>query len=595
MDAGSATRHVNFRRYIINRVNMGIKLEVNGRTIEAGQGETILSALNRHGMHVPTICSMKDLSPSGACRMCVVEVEGHDKLVPACSFPIEGSMKILTHSPRVLRARKTNLELLLANHPDDCLYCERNGSCELQSLSEDLNIRERRIPGKRSPHKIDKSSPAIVRDPAKCILCGRCVRICEEIMSTSSFDFACRGKELKISTTLGIPLNYSSCTSCGQCLIACPTGALIEHVQFPELEASIHDPDKVVVAQISPAVTISVAEQLGFKPGTDLSGLIIAVLRRYGFDMVFESSFGGDLMIVEQAEVFEERRKEGRDFPLITSSCPAWIHYMEQYFPELLPELSPLKSPHQLTGALIREWLPGQLDPEKKEIVSVVISSCTAAKTEARRVEMTRKGVPVVDLVLTTRELARMIKLSGLDLEQLEPELPDAPFFSSGSAGKLSAVAGGEVEATVRTLYHKATGKEVLPSKLHRFRIHKAFREMTVVAGKREIRIGCVSGLANAVALLEEIKSGKRKLDLLEVMACPDGCVNGGGQPLPVDERVIRTRSKAIYDLDNGSNVHSAHADPSIQEFYGDFLGKPGGKLCRELLYTVYTKREVLL
>jgi len=574
---------------------MGIKLEVNGRTIEAGKGETILSALNRHGMHVPTICSMKDLSPSGACRMCVVEVEGHDKLVPACSFPIEESMKILSHSPRVLRARKTNVELLLSNHPDDCLYCERNGSCELQSLSEDLNIRERRIPGKRSPYKIDKSGPAIVRDPAKCILCGRCVRICEEIMSTSAFDFAHRGNELRISTTFEKSLNYSSCTSCGQCLIACPTGALIEHVQFPELEESIHAPDKVVVAQLSPALTISVAEQLGFKPGTDLKGLIIAVLRRYGFDFVFESSFGGDLMIVEQAEVFEERRKEGRDYPLITSSCPAWIHFIEQYYPELLPELSPLKSPHQLTGTLIREWLPGQLDRGKKEIVSVVITSCTAAKTEARRVEMTQDGVPVVDMVLTTRELVRMIKLSGLDLEQLEPELPDAPFYSSGSAGKLTGVAGGEVEATLRSLYHKATGKEISPSKLHRFRIHKSFREMTVMAGKREIRMGSVSGLANAVALLEEIKSGKRKLDLLEVMACPDGCINGGGQAIPVDERVNRTRSKAIYDLDNASSIHSAHGCPSLQRFYHDFLGEPGGKLSRDLLYTVYTKREVML
>ncbi|MCK5065910.1 MAG: (2Fe-2S)-binding protein [Bacteroidales bacterium] len=574
---------------------MGIKLEVNGRTIEAGQGETILSALNHNGMHVPTLCSMKGLSPTGACRMCVVEVEGRDKLVPACSFPIEEPMKILTHSPRVMRARKTNVELLLSNHPDDCLYCERNGSCELQSLSEDLNIRERRITGKRSPTKIDKSSPAIVHDPSKCIFCGRCVRVCEEIMSTSSFDFAHRGNELKISTTLGKPLYFSNCTSCGQCLIACPTGALIENVQFPELEASIHAPDKVVVAQYSSAVAISVAEKLGKRHGTDLSGLINAVLRRYGFDFVFETSFGGDVMIMEQAEIYEERMEEGRDFPLITSSCPAWVHFVEQYYPELIPELSPLKSPHQLTGSLIRERLPGMLESGKKEIVSVVISSCTAAKTEATRGEMTRDGVPVIDLVLTTRELARMIKLSGLDLEQLKPELPDAPFYSPGTAGKLTGVAGGEVEATVRTIYNKATGKEILPSKLHRFRIHKSFREMTIKAGKREIRIGTVSGLANAVALIQEIKSGKRKLDLLEVMACPDGCINGGGQPITVDNRVIRTRTKAIYELDNGSSIHAAHENQSLQEFYHDCLGEPGGKLSRELLYTTFAKREVLL
>ena len=568
---------------------------MNGRTIEAGKGETILSALNRHGMHVPTICSMKDLSPSGACRMCVVEVEGRENLVPACSFPIEGSMKILTHSPRVLRARKTNVELLLSNHPDDCLYCERNGSCELQNLSEDLNIRERRIPGKRSPHKIDKSSPAIVRDPAKCILCGRCVRICEEIMNTSSFDFAHRGNELKISTTLAKPLNYSNCTSCGQCLIACPTGALIEHIQFPELESSIHDPEKLVVVQYSPAVSISVAEQLGKRAGTDISGIIHAVLRRYGFDMVFETSFGADMMIYEQAEVFRQRQKEKRKFPLITSSCPAWVHYVEQYYPELIPELSPLKSPHQILGATLREYLPGKMPEGKKALVSVLISSCTAAKTEARRVEMTREGVPVIDLVLTTRELARMIKLSGLDLDQLEPELPDAPFFSSCSAGKLTGVAGGEAEATVRTLYHQACGKEIQPSKLHRFRVHKSYREMCIKAGSREIRMGCVSGLAEAAELLEELKAGKRTLDLLEVMACPDGCVNGGGQPIPADEGILRARSKAIYDLDNGSELHVAHENSPMKEIYRETLGEAGGQKSIDLLHTGFTKREVLL
>ena len=574
---------------------MGIRLEVNGRSIEAEHGETILSALNRNGMHVPTICSMKDLSPSGACRMCVVEVEGRENLVPSCSFPIEGPMKIMTHSPRVLRARKTNVELLLSNHPDDCLYCERNGSCELQSLAEDLNIRERRIPGKRTPHKIDKSSPAIIWDPSKCILCGRCVRICEEIMNTSALDFAHRGKELKISTTLGKPLNYSNCTSCGQCLNACPTGALIEHVQFPELEVHIHAPGKLVVAQYSPAVAISVGELLGFKPGTDLSGIINAVLRRYGFDFVFETSFGADLMIMEQAWVYRERMGAGNDFPLITSSCPAWVHYVEQYYPELMSFLSPLKSPQQVAGALIREWFPRVGKQEGKEIVSVVISSCTAAKTEARRVEMTRAGIPVIDLVLTTRELARMIKLSGLDLEQLEPEMPDAPFCSTGSAGKLTGVAGGEIEATVRTIYAQTTGTEMPPSKLHRFRVHKSYREMTVKAGKTEIRMGTVSGLANAVALIEELKTGKRKLDLLEVMACPKGCINGGGQPIPVNEKLLRTRSKAVYDIDNGSDLHTAHGNQIVQDIYNEFLEEPGGELSRELLYTTYTKREVLL
>lgn len=574
---------------------MGILLNVNGRNIEAEKGETILSVLNRHGLLVPTICSMKDLSPSGACRMCVVEVEGKDKLVPSCSFPIDGPMSIRTHSPRVLKARKTNVELLLSNHPDDCLYCERNGSCELQSLAEDLNIRERRIPGKRSPFKIDKSSPAIVRDPAKCILCGRCVRICEEIMDTSTLDFAHRGKELRISTTLAKPLNYSNCTSCGQCLNACPVGALIENVQFPELDAHLNAPGKLVAVQYSPAVAVSVAELLGRKTGTDMSGIINAVLRRYGFDMVFETSFGADILIVEQTRIFEERHEAGHDLPLITSSCPAWIQYAEQYYPELLPHISPLKSPQQLAGSLIRDWYQNRARQEGKDLVSVVISPCVAAKTEARKAEMTRAGLPVIDLVLTTRELARMIKLSGLDLEQLEPELPDAPCYSTASAGKLCAVAGGEAEATVRSIFASLSGTEMAPSRLHRFRINKSYREMTVRAGKTEIRMGTVSGLANAASVIRDIKAGKRKPDLLEIMACPEGCINGGGQPIPADETIIRARTKVVYDMDNGSKLHTAHNCKLVKEIYGDLLEEPGGEKSRKLFYTTYSRRETLL
>lgn len=573
---------------------MGVFLEVNGSQIEAEKGETILSALNRNGLHVPTICSMKGLSPTGACRMCVVEVEDMEKLVPACSFPIEGSLKIRTHSPRVLKARKTNVELLLANHPDDCLYCERNGSCELQSLAENLNIRERRIPGKKSPCKIDRSSPAIIMDLAKCILCGRCVRVCEELMATSALDFAHRGKGLRISTALAKPLNFSNCTACGQCLNACPTGALIEHVQFTELDPHLNSPDKVVIAQYSPAVAVSVAETLGIKAGTDMSGIIHAVLLRYGFDHVLETSLGADLMIMEQAAVFQKRKKQGFTLPLITSSCPSWVQYVEQYYPELIPALSPLKSPQQITGSLIKEWLPGQIALGEKEIVSVVISSCTAAKSEARRVEMTRSGLPVIDYAITTRELARLIRLSGLDLDQLEAVSGDLPLRIAGSAGNLSGVAGGEVEATWRTLHQVLSGKDIQPSKMHRFRINKPYREMTVKAGKHEVRIAAVNGLSNTVELLKEILAGKKEIDILEVMACPGGCINGGGQPLPTNEGLVRIRSKAVFDMDNGARIHSAHQNPIVQRIYKELLGKPGSDVARDLFHTTFTEREVL-
>ncbi len=571
---------------------MKITLEVNGILLEAEKGETILTVLRRNGLSVPTICNLKDLSPSGACRMCVVEVEGRENLVPACSFPVEGPLKIMTHSPRVLKARKTNVELLLSSHPDDCLYCERNGTCELQKMAEDLHIRERRIPGKKSPHKIDKSSPAIVRDPAKCILCGRCVRVCEEIMATSTLDFAHRGNELRISTTMAKPINYSNCTACGQCVIACPTGALLEHVQFPELEAHLRSPDKLLVAQYTPAVAVSVAESLGVRPGTDMSGIIHAALRRYGFDYVFGSCFGADLMMIEQARIFSGWNRGENGMPLITSSCPAWVQYAEQYYPWLLENLSPLKSPHQIMGTLIRKS-SGQIQTAPgKEIVSVLITSCTAAKSEARRAEMTLEGVPVIDMVLTTRELARLIRLSGLDLDHLEPEPSDAPFSSECTAGKLTGAAGGEMEGTMRAVYHEVTGRELAPARLHRYRIHRSFREMTVKAGEREIRIGTVSGLANTVELIEEIRSGKRKLDVLEVMACPDGCANGGGQPLPMDEGMVRTRTKAIYDLDNGKKLHSVHQDPVIMKLYEDRLGEPGSDISKKWFRTGHAVHE---
>lgn len=559
---------------------MGIRLEVNGRSMEAEKGETILSALNRHGIRVPTICSMNGLSPSGACRMCVVEVEGMDNLVPSCSFSVEESMKISTHSPRVLRARKTNVELLLSNHPDDCLYCERSGSCELQDLSEDMNIRERRIPGTRLSRKKDRSNPALVRDPSKCILCGRCVRVCEEVMHTSTFDFADRGSELRISTMMDLSLNDSNCTSCGQCLMSCPTGALIENVNFPELESHLYDPGKLVVAQYSPAVAVSVGEMLGFKPGTDLSGIIHTVLRRIGFDYVFESSFGAELMIMEQARLFLDRMEESQALPVITSSCPAWIRYAEQYYPELLSLLFPLKSPQQITGELIRELFSREENNAGKTVVSVLVSSCTAAKTEAGRMNSAFTGTPVIDLVLTTRELARMIRQGGLDLDMLEAEPSDAPFRSADGTGKLSAASGGEAEATAREIYALNTGSAMPASRLHRFRVHKSFREVSLKLGEKSVRMGIVSGLANAVKLIDELLAGKRQLDYLEVMACPEGCVNGGGQPIPAREPLIRARARALQERDSGGHNITLADTPSARDFYKESIG--------ELVYTSF-------
>ncbi|MFZ5940344.1 MAG: [Fe-Fe] hydrogenase large subunit C-terminal domain-containing protein [Bacteroidota bacterium] len=573
---------------------MLINLEVNNRQIQAQSGETILSALNRNGIRVPTICSMESFSPTGACRMCVVEAEGHEHLITACSYPVEEGMKLRTHSPRVLKARKTNVELLLSNHPDDCLYCERNGNCELQHLAEDLNVRERRIPGHKSQYKVDKSSPAIFHDPAKCILCGRCIRVCEETTGISAIDFTYRGSNLQVMAAMAKPLNFSSCISCGQCVMACPTGALTEKVQFHELDGSLHDPDKVVVLQYTTAVAVSIAEEFHLKPGSDLKGLINAALRKCGFAYIFETAFGADVAIMEQAALFADGVERDGKFPVFTSSCPAWVRYVEQFRPDLLSYLSPVRSPQQITGSLIRRWFSEKAGIPADRIYSVAVTSCTAAKSEAQRVEMTWKGIQDIDSVLTTRELARLIRLNGIDLNHLEPEPADAPLIAGDSAGKLFYVAGGEAEATIRTIHRQITGDELPVIRLNKFRGARILKETSILTGKKVVQMAAVSGLANAIRLIEEIQAGKRHYDFVEVMACPDGCINGGGQPLPSDENQVRVRMKTIYDIDNKAAIKVAHKSPTINRLYEEFLEKPGSGKARNMLHTVYSEKEIL-
>lgn len=569
---------------------MEIRLEVNGREITAQKGETILNALRRHGMDVPTICNLEELSPTGACRMCVVEVEGREHLVTACSFTVEEELTIRTHSPRVLRARKTNLELLLSNHPDDCLYCERNLMCELQSLAEKLNVKQRHISGKKRSWRIDRSSPAIVREPAKCILCGRCVRVCEEIMATSTLDFAGRGNELKISTSLSISLEESNCTACGQCLNACPTAALVENIRYHELEPLLRDPKTFVMVQFAPQVAVSLGEMFGYRPGTDMGGILVALLRRLGFDYIADTALGADVMIMEQAALFGEKKSRKDRFPLITSSCPAWVQYCHASLPDWIPWLSPLRSAAQITGTLMKTRLAGQPGGPGRKVVSVLVTSCTAAKREAGLSGLTLNGEPVIDMVLTTREFARLIRSSGLDPEKVRVEEEGMPVSPRGYAGRLTAVAGGEAEAVARSLFFRETGDELDPSRLQRFRIQRSFREAVLETGTSSLRIGAVSGLAAATILLDEIRRGEKQLDLLEVMACPDGCVNGGGQPLRATGQQVRARARAIFDLDNSSEIRMAHGNQGAIRLYEEFLEEQGRQM---LLRSFNEKGEV--
>jgi iron-only hydrogenase group A len=574
---------------------MVFTIEVNKRPIQAIKGETILSALRRNGIQVPTLCNMKDYSPTGACRMCVVEIEGKENLTPSCSFPVDDWMKISTHSPRVLKARKTIVELLLSNHPDDCLYCERNGNCELQILAEDLNIRERRIPGKKSVFKIDKSSSGIVRDAAKCILCGRCVRVCEESQAVACLDFTNRGSKLIITTAMAKPLNFSNCINCGQCVMVCPTGALTEKIQFEEISNALHDPEKILIAQYSPTIPVSLAEEFGLKGGRNINGIINAALRKIGFSKVYESSFAADVNVLEMAEEFLRRLEKGEKLPMITGDCPAWVKYAEQYTPDFLSNITTVKSPQQITGTLIKTWISEKEKINPANIFSVSIMPCTAKKFEGQRVEMTRKGISDIDTVLTTRELARLIRLHGVDIDLLEPEPSDDPMRGISSSGKLFGVSGGVMESLLRTIYYKSTGKELGEAKLPRLRTFKPVREAHLKLEKTELNVVAVSGISHAIRILEDVRLKRKNYDIIEIMACPGGCVAGGGQPIRPDENAVRNRIKSLYDNDNKERIKAAHKNPLVIALYEDFLTEPMSKKSMELLHTAFTPREVLL
>jgi iron-only hydrogenase group A len=574
---------------------MVFNIEVNNRQIQAKKGETILTALQRNGIQLPTLCNMKDFSPTGACRMCVVEIEGKQNLIPSCSFPVEDWMKISTHSPRVLKARKSIVELLLSNHPDDCLYCERNGNCELQVLAEDLNIRERRIPGKKSTFKIDKSSSAIIRDAAKCILCGRCVRVCEESQSVACLDFTNRGSELRIASAMAKPLNFSNCINCGQCVMVCPTGALTEKIQFEEISNALYDPQKILVAQYSPTISVSLAEEFGLKGSKDINGIINAALRKIGFKKVYESSFAADVNVLEMAEEFLRRKEAEAQLPMITGDCPAWVKYAEQFTLDFLPNITTVKSPQQITGTLIKTWIAETEKINPANIYSVSIMPCTARKFEGQRVEMTQKGIPDIDTVLTTRELARLIRLHGIDIDRLEPEPPDDKMGGISSSGKLFGVSGGALESLLRTIYYKSTGKELDDAKLPKLRMFKPTREAHLQVGKNELNVVAVSGISHAIRVLEDVRAKKKHYDIIEIMACPGGCVSGGGQPIRPDENAVRNRIKALYECDSRERIKAAHKNSQVIALYEEFLTEPMSKKSMELLHTIFTPREVLI
>jgi iron-only hydrogenase group A len=571
-----------------------VQLQVNGRSVTAKKGEMLLDVLRREGLKIPTLCHVPELSPTGACRLCVVELVDQGKLVPSCAFPVAEGMDIQTNSQRVVRARQTIVELLLSSHPDDCLYCNRNNRCELQTLAADLGVRGRRFIGDRPEGKIDVSSPSIVRDPNKCILCGRCVRVCEEIQEVAAIDFVGRGSETQIGAAFDEGLNVTSCINCGQCIVACPTGALREQNNVQEVVAAINDPDRVVVVQHAPSVSVTLAEEFGMKPGIDVCGTMTAALRRIGFDRVFDTSFSADLTIMEEGSELVHRIKTGGTLPMMTSCSPGWIKFVEQSYPEFLPNLSTCKSPQQMLGAVIKSFFAERegIDPDK--IFSVAVMPCTAKKFEARRPEMADDGRPDVDAVLTTRELAELIRMNGLDLSSIEPEGADTPFGERSTAGKLFGATGGVMEAALRSAHFLLTGEEMGKLEVKAVRGLDGVKEAQVTINDLTIDVAVASSLSNARWLLEEIKAGRRAPHFVEIMTCPGGCINGGGQPYGADPDAIRARMGALYQLDKESSLRTSHSNPAIQRLYSEFLGEPLGEKSHHLLHTDYASREVV-
>ncbi len=569
-------------------------IQVNNKKIKAEKGETILSALNRNGIIIPTLCRMKEFTPTGACRMCVVEVEGKERLVTACSQPVEEWMKIKTHSQRVITARKTIVELLLSNHPDDCLYCDRNLKCELQRLSEELNIRERRIKGRKIKQRLDQSSPAIVRELAKCILCGRCIRVCEEVITSTSLDFINRGSQTHVGAAMDRDFNFSSCIHCGQCVLVCPTGALHEKHNITEVQEYLNKHDIVKAIQYSPVVPAGIAGELGIKYSRDFDKNLNAILRKIGFDKVYTTGTGTDVCINEVALQLSENIEKKADKPLFITACPAWVKYAEQFVPTLIPQLSTVKSPQQITGILIKTIVAGQLDIKPEQIFSVSVTPCMAMKYEARRDGMMRKGISDVDSVMTVRELAKLIRLNGIDFTNTEKEPADEPLSGRSSSAALAEVSGGMAESVLRLLYYRTTGKEIDKQVFKKLRVSGTFRDSAILIGENEIKVAVVDGLTGLEKLRSAQASGT-KYDLIEVMTCPGGCIHGGGLPFITSKEDLKNRARMVYQSDDNEAIALPCKSPSMINLYEKLLKENIEISDKSIFFTHFEKRNVLL
>ena len=574
-----------------------VNLKINGQEVSVPAGYTVLEAAREVGIDIPTLCYLKEYSETGSCRMCVVEIVGARALQAACVYPVAEGIEVLTHSPKVRKARKATLELILSNHDRKCLTCIRNQNCELQALADELGVTDIRYDGEIIPREIDDLSPSIVRDNNKCVLCRRCVNVCKNVQTVGAIDATERGFKTQIACAFNQSLAESNCVNCGQCIAACPVGALKEKDSTDDVFAAIADPDKYVIVQTAPAVRAALGEEFGFEMGTPVTGKMAAALRRIGFDKVFDTDTGADLTIMEEGTELLERIQNGGKLPLITSCSPGWIKFCEHNFPDFIDNLSSCKSPHQMFGAILKTYYAEKHNIDPKKMVVVSVMPCVAKKFESSREEMEAAGLRDVDIVISTRELARMIKASGIKFDKLPDEAFDQPFVEATGAGVIFGATGGVMEAALRTVAEILEGKSIDKIEYEMVRGTEGIKEATLNIAGKDIRIAVAHGLGNARKLLESIRSGEKSYEFVEIMACPGGCVTGGGQPIVsakgyMDKDVKAERAKALYAEDKNAVLRKSHENPDIKLLYSEFLEKPGSHKSHELLHTKYTARS---
>ena len=576
-----------------------VNITIDDTVLKVKPGTTIMQAAETLGIKIPRLCYHPDLSLEGACRVCIVEVEGYRTFVPSCAAQVQEGMKIKTNSPEIRQARRDLVELILDNHPRSCQTCERDSNCELQDLSYSLGVRERLFEGKRKQYPIETSSPSVIRDAEKCILCRRCVRVCSEIQGIHNLSQLYRGFHTLVAPAHEGPMDESVCIACGQCINVCPVASFLEKNSTDKVWDALADPDTFVIAQIAPSIRAAIGEGFHQPVGTSWTGQTVTALRRLGFDAVFDTNFGADLTIVEEANEFLGRVESGENLPMLTSCSPGWIKFLEHFYPEMIPHASSCKSPMSMLSVLLKTFYAEKEKLDPKKIFVVGIMPCTAKKFEVERPEhQAPEGYPYTDAVLTTRETVWMIKAYGIDFANLPEGELDNPLGYSTGAADIFGTTGGVMEAALRTAGEKLLGKPLDKLEFTEVRAVEGLKEATIEIAGKKLNVAVANGLSNAKTILEKVKAGKKQYHLIELMACPGGCIGGGGQPYPpdgsyvLDKEVVKKRAQALYSIDEAKTVRKSHENPYIQKLYEEYLGEPGSKKAHHLLHTTYQPRE---